>query len=275
MKKFIAILFCFAVIFAFAACTKKPNEGETTNPAVTLPANVVLDENGNPVTKLHMEFATDAKGHPVTDKNGAQLTTYRTEYKTNPAGGIVTNANGDIVTVTDYALVLDENGNPMLGENGEALTTVGFAPVTYPPAPGETIPTPTTVPTTPVGNTKPGRNQKWIAEEFMSKLPKLRDNVDEAIYATTDKGQYANIRINELSYADFLKYIETCKKAGFTQSNTAAVIPEKPEAGKCYRYSSNANGLYITLTYYTDEYPYRTCDLYITVTDYDMLSSAN
>jgi len=262
MKNFIAVLLCFTVIFALAACAKKADEAKaTTTTATTLAANVVTDVNGVAKTTLVHEV--------ITDKNGALMTTYRAEYVTYPAGDIVTDADGDVVTVTEYALVLDKNGNPMLGEDGKVITTYGYTPVTYPPAPGDTLPT--ALPTTPVGNTNPSKNQKWLTQEFMAKLPKLRDNVDEAIYATTDKGQYANIRINELSYADYLKYIETCKKAGFAQSNTGTVLPNSPEAGKSYIYSSKANGLYVTITYYTDEYPYRTCDLYITVTDYDML----
>lgn len=221
MKKMIAVLLCFAAIFAFAACTK--DEPDTT---------------------------TEPTGRP---------------------GDMVTNDKGDVVTVTDFALVLDENGEPQLDEKGNVMTTVGYAVATYPPAEGETLPPQTTVPTVAAGNTIKSENAKWPAHEFMSKLPKLRDNVDKATLVTTDKGQLATVYVNELSYADYLAYIETCKKAGFVQKNTGTKLPEKPEAGKSYIYYTVENGLYITMTYYTDEYPYRNCDLYISVSDYNLL----
>ncbi len=265
MKKFIAVLVCFAVIFAFAACTKDVNEGTTavSDTTVSLPDNVKLDANGNPVTEY-----TDTW---VTDADGVSIPTRVMVYATHAAGDMVVGADGNVVTVPDFGFILDENGQPQTGANGEPLTTYVYVPATYPTVAGETMAIPTAAPTKPVGNTNPSKNQKWLTQEFMAKLPKLRDNVDEAIYVTTSNGQYVNIRINELSYADFLKYIETCKEAGFTQRNTGAQIPQTPVAGKSYIYSSNANGLYVTITYYTDEYPYRTCDLYITVSDYNML----
>lgn len=221
MKKYISVLLCFAVIFAFAACTK--NEPETT---------------------------TEPTGRP---------------------GDFVTDDNGNVVTVTDVGLVLDEKGEPQLDSDGKVMTTVGYAIATYPPAEGETIPPQTTAPTVPVGNTIKSENAKWPADEFMSKLPKIKENVDKATLVTTDKGQIAAVYVNELSYSDYLAYIETCKKAGFEQKNTGTKIPETPEAGKSYIYYTVANGLYITMTYYTDEYPYRNCDLYISVADYSLL----
>lgn len=221
MKKYIAVLLCFAVIFAFAACTK--NEPETT---------------------------TEPTGKP---------------------GDFVTDDNGNVVTVTDVGLVLDEKGEPQLDSDGKVMTTVGYAIATYPPAEGETLPPKTTAPTVAVGNTIKSENAKWPAHEFMSKLPKIKENVDKATLVTTDKGQIASIYVNELSYSDYLGYIETCKKAGFEQKNTGTKLPETPEAGKSYIYYTVANGLYITMTYYTDEYPYRNCDLYISVADYSLL----
>ena len=261
MKKIIAVLLCFAVIFAFAACTKKAVDGETTT-AVELPANVITDANGNPETVTSVSVVYDADGKPKT--------TYVSEYKTYPAGAWVTDSNGMWVTQTEQFLVLDDNGEPMVDENGVPITTYAYNNVTYPAAPGETLPPKTTK---PAGYTTPSENAKWPADAFMAKLPKLKDNVDKAIGSTNKNGNFKNIQINELSYADYLKYIETCKKAGFVQTNTGTVIPSKSEAGECYRYQSVANGLYVTLTYYTDEYPYRTCDLLITVSDYDMMEA--
>lgn len=260
MKNFIAVLLCFAVIFAFAACTKKASEGETTT-ATTLPINVITDADGNAQTTLILEKATD--------KNGKEVTTYRSEYVTYKAGANVTYANGDPVTATKYSYDLDENGSTMLDKNGNIRTNVAFSNVTYPPAPGETTPP---KPTMPVGNTSPSENVKWPADKFMAKLPKLRDNVDKVISSSNENGNLTSIYINELSYADFLKYAEMCRKAGFVQDN-ASLIPESPEAGKSYNYYSVANGLYVRAIYYTDEYPYRTCDLCITVSDYDMLAT--
>ena len=125
MKKFIAVLLCFAAIFAFAACTK--NEPDTT---------------------------TEPTGRP---------------------GDMVTNDNGDVVTVTDFALILDENGEPQLDSDGNVMTTVGYAVATYPPAEGETLPPKETSPTVAPGNTIKSENAKWPADEFMSKLPKIKE----------------------------------------------------------------------------------------------------
>ena len=228
MKKFVAVLLCFAVIFAFAACTKKPEEVETT---------------------------TEPTGAP---------------------GEWVTNADGEVQTATAPYLVLDENGQPQYDENSNVMTTVAYEILTYPPAEGETIPVKTTAPTVAHGNTVKSENAKWPEHEFMSKLPKAAATVDKATHQSNKDGsqQLATVYINEMSYSDFLSDLETCKKAGFTQKNTGTVIPEKAEAGKSYIYYTVANGLYITITYYMDDYPYRLCDLYISVANYDLLKNA-
>ena len=222
MKKFIAVLLCFACVFAFAACTKK--DPETTEP-------------------------TGTPGEWVTDEFGS-------------------------VVMTEIPFLdLDENGEPQLDENSQPLTTYVKQFATYPPAEGETLPPKTTAPTVAPGNTIKSEKAAWPSQSFLTKLPKLRDTVDKATYQKNDNGELATIYINEISYADYLKYIETCKKAGFEQSNKNTVIPEKAQAGKSYVYYTVANGLYITMTYYTDEYSYRNCDLFISIANYDLLKS--
>lgn len=222
MKKLIAILLCFACVFAFAACTKK---------------------------------------EPDTEPTGVP-------------GEWVTDADGNVVTTQIPFLDLDENGQPQTDANGNPLTTIVNQIATYPAAPGETFPPRSTNPTVAPGNTINSENKVWPTESYMAKLPKLRDIVDKSTYVKDDNGQLMTIYINEISYADFLSYLETCKQAGFTQSNPGTVIPESAVAGKSYVYSSQANGLYITMTYYTDDYPYRNCDLFISVADYDLLKAS-
>lgn len=223
MKKFIAVLLCFACVFAFAACTKEetPDTTETT-----------------------------VKNRP---------------------GDWVTDANGEVVTTRVPFLQLDENGEPMLDENSKPLTTYVDKIATYPTAEGETFPPKT--PTVAPGNTMKSEKSKWPTHEFMSKLPKLRDTIDKTTYQKNENGNHATVYVNEISYADYLKYIEACKKAGFEQKNTGTKIPDKEVPGKSYIYYTVANGLYITMTYYTDEYPYRNCDLFISVADYDLLET--
>lgn len=221
MKKFIAVMLCFACVFAFAACTKNDPEEETQ--------------------------PTGAPGEWVTD------------------------ADGNVVTTQFPVLVLDENGQPQTDADGKPLTTVVNDIATYPAAPGETIPT--TVPTVAPGNTIRSEEKAWPTESYMAKFPKLRDTVDKSTYNKDDNGQLTTIYINEISYADFVAYLETCKAAGFTQSNPGTVIPESAAPGKSYVYASEANGLYITIKYCTDEYPYRNCDLFISIADYNLLEA--
>lgn len=224
MKKFIAVLLCFAVVFAFAACTKDPaNNEETTEP-------------------------------------------------TGKPGEWVTDAEGEVQTVTTPYLVLDDKGEPQTDENGKALTTTVFEIETYPAPEGETLPPQTTAPTVPVGNTVSSDNLAWPTQEFMTKLPKAADKVDKATYQSNEDGseQLATIYINEMTYEAFKDYLKKCADAGFVQRNTGKPVPEKLEAGKSFVYLSIANDLTVTITYYTDEYPYRNCDVLITVANYDV-----
>lgn len=225
MKKLIAVMLCFACVFAFAACTKK-----------------------------------DPDNAPETEPTGTP-------------GEWVTDAEGKVVITQVPFLDLDENGEPQTDANGNALTTIVNQIETYPAAPGETIPPKSTVPTVAPGNTLKSEGSAWPAHSYMSKLPKLRDKIDKTTYNKDKNGQLTTVYVNEISYADFLAYIETCKKAGFTQSNTGTVLPEKAAPGKSYIFASQSHGLYITFTYYTDEYPYRNCDLFISVADYDLLEA--
>ncbi len=220
MKKFIAVMLCFACVFAFAACNK-----EEAPPAET----------------------TGKPGEWITDENG------------------------DVVMTETPFLVLDENDEPVLDENGKPQTTIVQQIATYPAAPGETFPT--KAPTVAPGNTIKSEKAAWPAHSFMEKFPKLKDTVDKATYQKNDNGELVTVYVNEISYDEFLSYIETCKKAGFTQKNEGTKLPEKAEAGKSYAYLTEANGLYITMTYYTNEYPYRSCDLFINVSSYNLLDT--
>lgn len=206
-------------------------------------------------------FAACTKKEPDTEPTGTP-------------GEWVTDADGSVVMTQTPFLDLDENGQPQTDANGSPLTTIVNQIATYPPAPGETIPPKSTSPTVAPGNTIKSENKAWPTESYMAKFPKLRDTVDKSTYSKGENGQLVTIYINEISYADFLNYLETCKQAGFTQSNPGTVIPESAAAGKSYVYASEANGLYITLTYYTDDYPYRNCDLFISITDYDLLEAS-
>ena len=82
MKKYISVLLCFAVIFAFAACTK--NEPETTTEPTGKPGDFVTDDNGNVVTVTDVGLVLDEKGEPQLDSNGNVMTTVGYAVATYP-----------------------------------------------------------------------------------------------------------------------------------------------------------------------------------------------
>lgn len=221
---------------------------------------------------LSIVFAlTACKNKPV---NGETTT-----EPTGRPGSYVTDASGNVQTTADYYLELDESGQPkteiIKDEDGSTrvmpVTRVGYEPITYPPKKGETLPA-TTRHTMPVNNTVKSNHEAWPTFKFMEKLPKAADTVDRVDHSDTETGEVAAIWINEMSYADFLKYIDKCKAAGFTD-NAAATPPAQEKEGEYYAFVSNANGLWITVLYSTSTYASRFCDVMITVADYDVANS--
>ncbi len=192
-----------------------------------------------------------------------------TEETTGRPGDWVTNADGEVQTVVDSYIMLDENSKPMTeivtdeqgSEKQQLVTTVIYDIETYPGA--------ETVPTVAPGNTNPANVQAWPSYSFMSKLPKLADNVDDVSYSKNDEGEIAIIYFNDVSYEEYLAYVEKCKKAGFEQSY-GHNLPEEEEAGASYIYYSIANGLYVGISYDTDTAPYRYCDVKISISSYDV-----
>lgn len=224
MKKIIAVVLTFAMIFAFAACKNNIDENQTTEP--------VTEETGVP-------------------------------------GGWVTNASGELQTTQNYYVILDDNSKPMTeivtdekgSENVQVVTTVVFDIETYPGA--------TQAPTVAPGYTMADKGMSWPGYKFMEKVPVLKDKISDSSYSKHEDGEVAVIYLNDMSYADYLKYIDKCKAAGFEQT-LGDNLPEKEEDGESYIYYSIANGLYLSVTYNTNAAPYRNCDVKITVTNYDV-----
>ena len=224
MKKIIAVVLTFAMIFVFAACKNNIDENQTTEPV------------------------TEATGTP---------------------GGWVTNAAGELQTTQNYYVILDDNSKPMTeivtdekgSENVQVVTTVVFDIETYPGA--------TQAPTVAPGYTMADKGMSWPGYKFMEKVPVLADKISDSSYSKNDNGEVAVIYLNDMSYADYLKYIDKCKAAGFEQTY-GDNLPEKEEDGRSYIYYSIANGLYLGVTYNTHSAPYRNCDVKITVANYDV-----
>lgn len=224
MKKVIAVILAFAMIFAFAACKNNIDEGQTTEP--------VTEETGKP-------------------------------------GDWVTNAAGEVQTTAESYLVLDDNSKPMTevvtdengSENVQLVTTLVYDIVTVPGA--------TQAPTVAPGFTMADKDMKWPAYSFIKKLPVLAEKVSDSSYSQNEEGEVAVIYLNDMSYADYLKYIDKCKAAGFEQTY-GHNLPEKEVDGESYIYYSIANGLYLGVTYNTNTAPYRNCDVKITVANYDV-----
>ncbi len=88
MKKFICIGLTFAMLFAFAACTKKGDK------YVEPPTDVVTFENGN--TAVY-EVVTDAKGEAVTDEKGETQVVPYDPPVTEKGGYLVTSPEGSTI----------------------------------------------------------------------------------------------------------------------------------------------------------------------------------
>lgn len=234
MKKLIAALLALSIVFALTACKNKPVNGDDTT------------ESSEPT------------GRP---------------------GSYVTDASGNVQTTADFYLELDESGQPktqiVKDKDGSTkvapVTRVGYAPATYPPPEGETLPVTTQYVAKPDSTIK-STHAAWPAFEYLAKVPKAVDTVDRVDHSDNEQGEVTAIWINEMSYADFLKYIEKCKTAGFTE-NSAPTPPTQEKDGEYYAYVSQANGLWLTVFYSTSSYESRFCDVIITVADYDVAGS--
>ena len=196
-------------------------------------------------------------------------TTEPVAEETGRPGDWVTNASGEPQTTQNYYVILDDNSKPMTevvtdengSENVQVVTTVVYDIETYPGA--------TQAPTVAPGYTMADKNMSWPAYSFMDKVPVLKDKISDSSYSKNDDGEVAVIYLNDMSYADYLKYIDKCKAAGFEQTY-GNNLPEKEEDGESYIYYSIANGLYLGVSYNTNSAPYRNCDVKITVANYDV-----
>ncbi len=197
-----------------------------------------------------------------------EQTTEPVAEETGRPGDWVTNADGEPQTTANHYVILDDNSKPMTeivtDENGsekvQVVTTVVYDIETYPGA--------TQAPTVAPGNTMADKKMDWPKYDFMAKLPVLAEKISDAGYSKTQEGEAAVIYLNDMSYADYLKYIDKCKSAGFEQTY-GSKLPEKEADGEDYIYYSIANGLYVGVIYYTHSAPYRNCDVKITVANYD------
>lgn len=193
------------------------------------------------------EPVTEATGVP-----GAWVTNAQGEYQTTGYPYVVPDEDGKPLT----EVVTDENGS----ERARVVTTLVYDIATYPGA--------TQVPTVAPGYTMADKGMNWPSYEFLAAVPVLSEKVSDISYSKLDEGEAVVIYINDMSYADYLRYIDKCKAAGFEQTygNT---LPEKETDGESYIYYSTANGLRLGVMYNTDSTPYRNCDVKITVADYD------
>ena len=222
MKKAVALLLAFALIFCLAACKNQVALGEETTQETT-------GKPGDWITNADGEVQTVTRSYLLTEENG--------EMKTE----IVTNADGS--------------------EQAVPVTTFVYDVATYP---GATQPA-----TVPPGYTLASTGKAWPTESFMSALPVLSETVDDIDLQTNEKGDVAILYFNEVSYADYLKYVDKCKAAGFEQTS-GSTLPETETDGESYIYYSASNGLYVGITYNTDSAPYRNCDVRISVANYSV-----
>lgn len=195
-----------------------------------------------------------------------------TEEPTGKPGDWVTDTNGEVQTITRTYVITEKSGEiettHVTDANGKEIAL----PVTTFLYDIETHPGATQPPTSPPGYTMAPMGKSWPADSFFSALPVLSENVDDITTSKKEAGEIAILCFNEVSYADYLKYIEECKAAGFEQTS-GDKLPEKETDGESYIYYSVANGLYVTISYNTDSAPHRNCDVRIIVTNYDVVAA--
>lgn len=84
-----------------------------------------------------------------------------------------------------------------------------------------------------------GERPVWPTNEVFEGLPspakKLISNVQEY---KTEKGRRFVIRLNKFSYSEFLSYLDEVEKAGFSDKNSRANVPEEEPAAIAMFYSA-------------------------------------
>lgn len=231
MKKLICLLLTLTLALAFVACQKKGGQTEEETTTDNYhPGEWITDESG--------VIQTTRVPVPVAGKDGKPVTT----------------------------VITDKDGSTRYEEVTEYIDTIQ----TVPAREGDTLPPEPPMQTVPVGNTLPSQNKPWPDDKFMAALPKAADKIDFLTTTYDDRGNCASISLNDYSYEQFLAYTKTLDKAGFTQSYGNPEFPGQPKDGDSYYFGTVANGLYVTVVFYTDKAPYRNCDLNITVADYDV-----
>ena len=231
MKKLICLLLTLTLALAFVACQKKGGQTEEETTTDNYhPGEWITDESG--------VIQTTRVPVPVAGKDGKPVTT----------------------------VITDKDGSTRYEEVTEYIDTIQ----TVPAREGDTLPPEPPMQTVPAGNTLPSQNKPWPNYAFMKALPKAADKVDFVTTTFDDRGNCASININDYSYEQFLQYTKKLAAAGFEQSYGNPDFPAKAVDGDGYYYGTFANGLYITVAFYTDKAPNRNCDLNITVADYDV-----
>lgn len=129
MKKGLAIILVFAVIFAFAACTKNPENPEAVGETYVAPPTEILSfENGS--TAVY-EVVTDTSGVAVTDENGENQVIPYDPPVTEKEGVLVTDAAGSTIkqsATTVAQSVAVENAIIDLDEPTQPAAPTGTTP---------------------------------------------------------------------------------------------------------------------------------------------------
>ena len=84
-----------------------------------------------------------------------------------------------------------------------------------------------------------GEKPQWPADETVDGIPApAKKHISNAQEFRTEKGKRFVIRLNEFSYSEFLDYIEKIERAGFTDKNSRANIPENEPDSVAMFYSA-------------------------------------
>ena len=84
-----------------------------------------------------------------------------------------------------------------------------------------------------------GEKPQWPADKTVSGIPApAKRHISNAQEFRTEKGKRFVIRLNKFSYRDFLNYIKEIERAGFTDKNSRANIPENEPDSVAMFYSA-------------------------------------
>ena len=84
-----------------------------------------------------------------------------------------------------------------------------------------------------------GEKPQWPADETVDGIPApAKKHISNAQEYKTEKGKRFVIRLNEFTYNDFLDYIEKIERAGYTDKNSRANIPESEPDSVAMFYSA-------------------------------------